>query len=323
MNVRKSKSLQFWVTLAIFLIVVSGCAPKEAELLEPVELRFVALRILDSLPMYVAESQGYFDEYDIEVELIPVGSAPERDQLVASGQADGMINELTSTVFANRDAVSLQVVRFARAADAAHPVFRLLASAASGITDLEGLKAGNLGISEGTIIEYVTDRLLEAEGYLVSEYSKVNIPGISDRLALLNSGELASAVLPEPASTLAEQGGAVVIIDDSEHPQYGFSTIAFRTAYLDENPEAVKQFLAAIEKAVADINADPEKWNQILIDAELIPPPLVGNYPIPPYIEASVPSEAQYNDVVEWGRGKGLIEAAASYQETVVDDFLP
>ncbi len=320
---QKSLSRTLVAFLLMFTVLLSGCTPSGNSPQEAGKLRFVVLRILDSLPMYVAESQGYFTENNLDVELIPVGSAPERDQLLASGQADGMINELTSTIFANRDNVTLQVVRFARAADPTHPVFRLLAGAASGITSLVGLQSADIGVSEGTIIEYVADRLLEAEGYNPADFNKVNIPNISDRLALMNSGELASAVLPEPASTLASQAGAIVLIDDSAHPEYGFSTIAFRKPYIDQNPEIVKSFLEAIEKAVADINSNPDKWNQILIERELIPPPLVGNYPIPPYIEAAVPSEAQFNDMVDWAISRGLITQTMSYSDTVVDKYLP
>lgn len=311
-----------------FLVAVSflnACAsPPQGEGNSPTgTIRFAALRILDALPLYVAAEQGYFEEAGLTVEILPVNSATERDQLIASNQADGMINEVMSTLYANRSETQVQIVRTARAADAENRVFSVLASAASGATTIPDLMATQIGISESTIIEYVTDRLLEAEGYDLQQFEKVNIPSIPDRLALLNSGELGAATLPEPATTLATGTGAVIIIDDSAHPEFGYSTIAFRQEFVDENPQLVRRFLEAYEKAVGDINLDPERWSTTLVDEQLVPAPLAGKYPVPPFIEASVPSEAQFEDAVAWALAKGLIAEGQNYSDQISAEFLP
>ena len=72
---------------------------------------------------------------------MPVASAPERDQLIAAGQADGMINEALSTALYNKDEVQVQIVRYARAATAQIALFSILASGKSEIETLEELKA--------------------------------------------------------------------------------------------------------------------------------------------------------------------------------------
>jgi NitT/TauT family transport system substrate-binding protein len=306
-------------------ILVSACSAQSQEQSpgDNSTIRFAALRILDALPLYVAVEQGYFEEAGITVEILPVNSATERDQLIASNQADGMINEVMSTLYANRDEVRVKIVRTARAADEEHRVFSILAGQDSGATSIEDLRPFEIGISQGTIIEYVTDRLLEAEGYNPDEFTKVNIPSIPDRLALLNSGELVSATLPEPATSLATGTGAVIVIDDSAHPQYGYSTIAFREAFISENPELIRSFLEAYEKAILEINQNPERWNTTLVDKELIPAPLAGNYPVPPFITASVPSIEQFEDAIGWALAKGLISEGQSYPDQITAEFLP
>ena len=50
-------------------------------------LKIAVLPIIDTLPMYVAEAEGLFAKHGVTVEFIPVASAPERDQLLAAGQA--------------------------------------------------------------------------------------------------------------------------------------------------------------------------------------------------------------------------------------------
>ncbi len=89
-------------------------------------LKIAVLPILDALPMYVANDQGLFEKQGVKVELIPAASAAERDQLIAAGQADGMINEIVSTILYNKDQIQVQIVRFARVAtrrfgDVPHP----------------------------------------------------------------------------------------------------------------------------------------------------------------------------------------------------------
>lgn len=322
-NSKWSNVLVVPILLAVFLLTNCAAPAAESGQNSTSQIRFAALRILDSLPLYVAEEQGYFTEAGVSVTIIPVNSAAERDQLIASNQADGMINEVMSTLFANREEVQVVIVRTARAAEPDSAVFRVLAAGNTGVNSIAGLQSLEIGISQGTIIEYVTDRLFEAEGFDPTDFNKVNIPAIPDRLALLNGGELGAATLPEPASTLATAAGAIVVIDDSAHPEYGYSTIAFRQPFVEASPSTIRAFLEAIEKAVDDINQNPEQWSSLLVERGLIPEPLAGNYPVPSFIEASVPSENQFQDAVDWARSKNLISSNQSYADQITSEYLP
>jgi hypothetical protein len=51
-------------------------------------------------------------------------------------------------------------------------------------------------------------------------------------MALLGTGEIKAATLPEPFGTIAVAGGAVIIVDDSRYPEYGNSVISFRKTLL-------------------------------------------------------------------------------------------
>jgi NitT/TauT family transport system substrate-binding protein len=308
------------LVLTLFALLLGGCGSPESE---TVTLRMAVLPVLDTLPMHVAAEEGYFQEAGVEVEFIPVASAPERDQLISAGRADGMLNEIVSTLFYNQDQVQVQIVRTARAASAEAPLFRILASGESEIRQPEDLKGVEIGISEGTVIEYITDRLLEDAGFTENEIAKLPVPKIPDRLALLGSGELDAAVLPDPLSELAVQDGARVVLDDTRLPRYSLSVIAFRTEVLEEHPEAVRAFLAAVERAVTAINHNPERYAEIMSEKELVPPPVLGDYRVNPFPLASVPSQTQWQDAVDWARENGLIESDLPYDASVTDRFLP
>jgi len=290
---------------------------------EPVKLRIATLPILDILPMLVAQQEGLFEKHGVTAEFIPAASAAERDQIFAAGQADGMVNDGVSTLFYNKDQPQIQVVRLARSATSTSPQYMILASAQSGIDSVDGLKGVEIGISQGTVIEYITDRLLQAAGLSPEEIKTVAVPKIPDRMALLGSGELKAATLPDPLSTLAIQQGAKTIIDDTSHPEYGYSVYSFRKQMIDEDPQAIRGFLAAIEEATTLINADPTKWDSLLIDQKLLPESLVGVYKLPPFPTAGVPSQAQWDDVLAWAKDEGLIKNDLSYQESVNPSLLP
>ncbi len=136
-------SRQNLTLLILFITITSSilgaCSPA-AKPSEPVTVKIALLPILDSLPMFVAQEKGYFDDQNVKVEFIPVGSAAERDQIMAAGQADAMINDLVSTLLYNKDAIQIQIVSFSRTATPDFPQYRILAAGNSGINSVEGLK---------------------------------------------------------------------------------------------------------------------------------------------------------------------------------------
>ncbi len=309
-----------FVVIATAVIGISSCVQTPAP--DPT-LKMALLPILDSLPAYVAQQEGYFKAEGINVEIISVASAPERDQLIAAGEADGMINELVSTMFINKNDTQVQIVRVARAATEKDPVFRILASKTSGITAPDQLPGNQIGISEGTVIEYVTDRLLESAGISAEEVTKVAIPRISDRLALLGANELSAAVLPDPLASLALQGGAVVVLDDTAEPEYGLSVISFRTETLESNPDLIRAYLRAVEQAVEDINTNPGQYEGILREKGLVPDVLISSYQIPPFPTAAVPTGAQWEDALNWVVENSLIPDRLEYGDSITDQYLP
>jgi NitT/TauT family transport system substrate-binding protein len=302
-------------------LALSACAPAATS--EDPTLKIAVLPILDALPMYAAEAQGYFKDAGITVQFVPVSSAAERDQIMQSGQADGMINDLVSTVLYNKDTQKIAIVSFARTASPDQSQYTIVASKASGITTPDQLKGVEIGISQGTVIAYTTDRLLEHAGLSAADIKTTNIPQIPVRLQMLSEGQLQAANMPEPFASLAAQSGAVIVATDKDLPQVGTSEISFNLTTLKAKPETVKKFLAAVQKATMDINAAPDKFTTLLTDKKLVPAPLLGTYQLPKFPAAGVPSEAQLTDVQAWMTDKGLISKNVPYNQLVDASYLP
>lgn len=316
------RTLMIPLSLLVLILtpVVSGCTDRTPEAMT---LRIGVLPILDALPLYVAESEGYFAEAGVQVTLVPVASAAERDQLLQAGQLDGVINDLVALALYNREGSRLVGVRYAMQATSAIPQFRILVAGNTDIIEPAQLRGVQIGISQGTVIEYVTERLLTAEGLAVTEIVGLAVPKIPDRLALLEAGQIAAATLPEPLASLAVQQGARVILDDTRHPEFSCSVFAFRREVTTAQPEAIRGFLAAIERASSQINGDKTRWDGMLSSQNLVPPSMLGTYALPDYPGATAPTREQFEDVVQWLRVNELLNASVEYAEAIDSHFLP
>jgi NitT/TauT family transport system substrate-binding protein len=84
----------------------------------------------------------------------------------------------------------------------------------------------------------------------------------------------------------------------------------------------VRKFLDAVEKAVLDINADKTRWNDLLLEQNLIPEPVLPTYVLPDYPTAGVPNQSQFDDALAWLVEKGLAQGG-NYSDDINPDYLP
>ena len=309
------RNFRIAVIATILLSLFSGCASQPTVAAQP--LRIALLPILDVLPIYVAHEAGYFKEQGLNIQFIPVASAAERDQVVAAGQADVLVNDLLSVTLYNRKDIQVQVVQFARLTAAGSPLYRILASKQSGIKTVKDLAGVQIAVSQGSIIDYVTSKILSSQGLTDDQIKTLAVPKIPDRLSLLASGQVKAATLPEPFSTEAVQQGAVVIVDDTGYADISNSVISFRKKVLDEQPQVAAQFLAAFNKAVDELNAHPETWRKLLTQYKLVPDDIAQNYPMPKFPSPGLPTKMQFDAVVKWALGRKMIDQNVDYASSM------
>ncbi len=287
-------------------------------------LRMGLLPILDVLPFYVAEQAGYFAAEGVQVELVPVSSALERDQLLIAGEIDGMVNDLISTGIFNQDEPLVQIVALARRAYPDHPQFRILAAPRSNITIPSDLLNVEIGISENSVIHYITQRILEAEGVNAADLKFRAEPNIAIRFQLLMEGQLKAACLPDPLAQAAMVGGAILIADDTAlvEQQFSQSVLSFRTEVIEEQPAAIEGFLRAWMRAAEDINANPDAYRDLWMEKTNVPDSVKDTYALPPFPTYEITSEEAWNDTVAWLVEQDIVDNAAAYEDSVNPTFL-
>ena len=312
-------------SLLLALLLLAGCqataAPStSAPSLPP--LKVGVLPIVETLPLYVAEAEGYFAKANLAVEIVPFGSAVERDSALQAGQIDGQLNDLVATMLLAKAEPRLKVVRQTFQGSPAKPMMYVLAAPQSKISAPADLANVEIGLSSNSVIEYTTEALARDAGLDPRALRKVEVSKIPVRFEMLMQGQLPAATLPDPLASLALAQGARLVLDDSR-TGYGQSILTFREEAVTGKAASLRALLGAYEQATRAINADPNKYRALLVDRAKVPEPIKNTYAMPPYPPARVPTEAEFNAVSQWLVGKGLLPGPMVYSQMVTSEFLP
>jgi len=311
------------LTLLIFYLVLQLFAAGSSETKsETTQLTVSFLPIIDALPLYIAESQGYFLEENLNVKALSVANPIERDRLMQSGEIDGMLNELSTLALFNRETIQLKAVITVRKPMAGSPYFRILASPGSNISSPHDLAGIPIAVSKNTVIEYFTMRILQAEGIPSESIKTKNVPVIPERYQLLISGTLPAATLPDPLAEAAISAGAVLVIEDLEHPDFSVSVLSFTAELINKNPQAVTGFVKAWNRAVKDLNSDPESFRELFLEKVRVPEIIEKTFQIPEFPFREIPNQNQWNDVIHWLHEKDLLDTSPLYVSSITDIFI-
>ena len=310
--------VRLFLALVLLLTFASACAPASPS--GPIKVGL--LPIIETLPVWVAQQEGYFQAENLVVEPMAFASAIERDVAIQTRQIDGQLADLVSSGLLDKDAPTIKVVRLTFKANPDLAMISLLVAPKSDVRSPADLKGKQVALSHNSVIEYVVDELLAANGVKPSEVQKVEVSKIPVRLEMLQQGQVAAAGLPEPLSTLAQKQGARLLLDDRQGG-FGQSVWVFRQDFLKERPNDAKRFLAAYEKAVAAINANPEKYRSLLVSKANLPASLQDSFAVPKLPTAAVPTPAEVDRVVKWMVDKGMLSRSLSYAELVDGGYLP
>ena len=306
--------------MKLILIVITVLLCSSAGRAE--NLRIGLLQIEDSVPFYVAEQDGFFEEQKVEVELVPFLSALERDSALTAGAIDGAISDPIGALLLDQGRGLLKITSLGLGKTPAEGVFAILAAPSSELGTVEDLKGVEIAVSSATIIEYVTDRMLEEQGFSPAQISKVEVKKMPIRMQMLLSGAVQAATLPEPLSSIAAGKGARVLISDADMDRSLSQTVVvISTTALSEKKSAVRSLFRAYARAVKAVNDDPERYRALVVEKGRIPPFMADSYPIAVYPEPEPFSRELFEPAAQWLTGKGLIQALR-YEDIVATDFL-
>jgi len=263
--------------------MAAGCGSFKNE--DDLSLTVGLMPAVDAAPVLLAEKNGYFTELGLTVELQMFSNAQDRQSALQTQSIDGAITDLIA-VSTNVDA-GFDI----KATTMTNGVFPVLSN--EGAENKTSIKVGMMEVS---VTNFLVDEWL-GDTYTIE---KVYINDIPARLAAIGSGSLDMGLFPEPMASMGELNGLTKTL---YQPEDGFcpNVIVFTGKALTEKEEAVRLFHEAYNKAVAELNQNPQAARDILM--EKIPnlsPDIKDTMILPEYTKATLPDDAYIDKIIAW-----------------------
>jgi NitT/TauT family transport system substrate-binding protein len=282
-----------------------------------VSIRIGSLPRIYDIIAFVAKQEGLFDKNHVSVEILSFRSEVEKDNAMLAGDLDGVIEGTYGAINLNKNEETSKLVGHNLMAH----MFDLVVSASSGITQPSQLKGKDIATSTGTIMEYALDQILASGGVNSQDVNFINVPNMPLRLEMLNQGKIAAALFTSPLSDQAVASGNILLLDDTKE-LLGGPGLIFSSAALKNKSEGISGFIQAWQEAVQMINANPEKYRNIIIQTVKVPDSLAATYKIPVFPLLRLPTQAEYARINDWMLKKGMIAQNVPYEKAIESKFL-
>lgn len=236
------------------------------------QINVAALRTIDSSPLWVAQSQGFFSEAGIEIEFVSVVDSVDVLNALLDGRADVIAAPPTPVLKRIAEGEPLRIVNYLKATSpqAERNSMTLVTTASTEIAsgcDLENL---NVGVDQvdslvvQAVIEMVKNDGCDPATVVFVEES------LNKQLDSLEEGSVSAIGLFEPYTARATRREFVEVANlDRELcsgvPRCPLGIVAMQDDWQNNNAELAEQFNEAVNDAIAWI-----EQNQIEYRAELV-----------------------------------------------------
>jgi putative hydroxymethylpyrimidine transport system substrate-binding protein len=325
------------IALAVLLLALAlaACGEKSEEgstERQPLSLTLDFYPNPDHAGIYMAQKLGYFEEAGLDLKITAPSDPSTPLKLLAAGQTDLAISYEPEVALARDKGLDVVAV----GALVNRPLTSMIWLKKSGIKGVGGLKGKTIATAGIPYQDAFLKTILARVHLTPEDVKSVNV-GFGLLPALV--GGSAQAMLGGYSNVegidLRERGKEPVVtpVDKLGVPTYDELVLVANRKKLEEDPEAVRLFLAALErgtnaavanpgaatKAVTEANPDLEpKLTAAEVKATL---PLLGaRIKGKPY---GYMDPKQWEAFVGWMRDNGLIESLPQASELLDDSYLP
>jgi NitT/TauT family transport system substrate-binding protein len=279
------KLVAFLLVLALFCCV--SCAKEEERV-----VKIGYLRLVISLPTYVAQEQGFFEEKGLQVELIPFNSGTAIVDALVAGRIDANCSSAsTGHWFAAQNApdrfkIFMMYGTTSAGEDNTFVVVVKKDSSIKGLKDLKGKKVGTFpGATSMSLAKAVVRTQLDPAEVIFTEIPPPNM------VPALAAGQIDCFFTPEPMGMMAVSKGLgnylmksplALLKLEGGVPGAAFS---FNAEFLKGHPKKAKKIKAALEKAVDYIRDHKDEVRSYLIEYTGLPEPVAMRMPYDKFIK--------------------------------------
>jgi NitT/TauT family transport system substrate-binding protein len=312
------------VLLVSFVVLAAGCGGSDAGndgengADQPDQVKFLLAFVHDMVAVqyYFADDFGYFEQCGIDIEYQTAADVENPGQLILAGAVDiGILDPLTYISGLNRGLPYVAI-----AVDTARTGVAYVSLKETGIEGPEDLPGHTVGVNPGSDNLWFLEKIME-DNLSPEQQEQVNIvpAGFSIQPLLAGSMDAYTAWTTDSAlNTLKHEGTEFNEIRANEHGiQTMGNVIVVSEKTLEEKPDMVKRFLAAVLGGFGELTPENEEK---AIDSAL---ERIGE-DIPREVEASIYQqllELQQDPVWdEMGAGWHNPDGYAQTQDFLVDN---
>ncbi|MEG0327317.1 MAG: ABC transporter substrate-binding protein [Erysipelothrix sp.] len=286
----------------VALLLVAGCQSKPKEELQI--LKIGVMPAVDTAPIFVAIENGYFEELGLKLEADVYTNAMNRQAALQSGELDGAMTDVIALVNNVDNGFEMKVTL------STDGVFPILTS-----PKFEEKSDIKVGMMEVSVTNYLSDEYLS--NYTINKEYVNEIPA---RLELVAKGGLDMVVVPEPVASQGEGNGLKKTVFESKD-NFSPDVMIFTDKAIKEKNTEIKKFHEGYNKAVTEINKNPELARNVLVQKLDLKEEVSKLMVLPTYHEARVPDESFVNKIIDWNNRTLNTDVKVGYKDLVDPQF--
>lgn len=270
-------------------------------------------------PIYVAKNLGYLEEeldkIGYKIEYSSFKSGPLVNESFAAGQQDiGVLGDVPA-ILAKSSGQNTEIIGNAAYGEKALAVLVKPDSSLQNPKDLKGKKVAYV---KGSYAHHLISIVLENAGLTFDDIESVNLEA-GDIPSAIENNQVDAGVLWEPFITqLVSDKRAKVLVDGTGIKRGNLVSIATKE-FADKNPDVIKAYLTAYEKAANYIKSNPtEAADAVQKELGLTTEQLVQVFKNFNYTSVITEDDRKELKVVE----QFLVDQGLSQQEVDMDKFI-
>jgi putative hydroxymethylpyrimidine transport system substrate-binding protein len=323
------------VALIALMLGLAACGEKSEDATggaEPLSLTLDFYPNPDHAGIYMAQKLGYFEEAGLDVKIQTPADPAAPIKLLAAGRTDLAISYEPEVLLAHEQGLDVKAV----AALVNRPLTSMIWLKKSGIEGVGGLRGKTIATAGIPYQDAYLKTILARANLKPADVKAVNV-GFGLLPALV--GGSAQAMLGGFSNVegvdlrLRGKDPVVTPVDKLGVPSYDELVLAAQGKRLEEDPEAIRLFVAALARGTAAAAKNPKAATKALLEANpdldpkltraevaatlpLLDPPR-GKHPYG-YMDPAL-----WSEFIGWMRDNGLIEALPAPASVLSNDYLP
>jgi ABC-type nitrate/sulfonate/bicarbonate transport system substrate-binding protein len=196
-------------------------------------------------PFLIAEQEGLFQKEGIDFKRVVGGNTTATTQALVGGSTDFAQMNLVNVLGANSAGADLIVV----AGDSTVPIYTLIVHPSiKSYADLKGKRLAVTGPTDP--LNYILARMLAANGLKPTDYEMIGLGGAPQRLAAVQKGGVAGALINQPSDFIALASGFGSLGLSTDYvDNFQYTITGTRRDWAQKNHGLVVRFLRAYVKA--------------------------------------------------------------------------